>query len=180
MRPDGPTLVIRKAPWRFWVSMGLGAFGLLINVGLLLLLSALAPDEDLLRSLLADPVSAILWSGTLLYPFALMGIALHQRLWGEGISLSPEGLKLRTLNRNRTVRWKDVKQFRVERPLDSPHEIVGWDHHDDAGDGNPRWEGNRWEGKRTSTLDAHLETGWAISPHDLCGILEEWRLRYAG
>jgi len=62
----------------------------------------------------------------------------------------------------------------------SMHDVVGWDHHDDAFNGNPVWEGFRAEGERTTTLDCDLGWGWQDGAVAVCATLEAWRVRYSG
>lgn len=100
-------------------------------------------------------------------------------LWrGDFIKLTNKGFSFRIGYRVRTVLWTDVKQFRFERPTDSMHLSVGWDHQDDAFNGNPIWEGSKLEGKRTTTLDCDIGWGWQGGSEKVSGTLEGWRRRY--
>jgi hypothetical protein len=132
----GATVVIRIARWRTTASIVVSCLGLAFHALLILWVSRVVGPE-FLASLIADPFSIVMLAIPGLAMLLLLGDSIRQYFWGSSLTLNAEGFRIRTPERRRFVRWSDVKQFRVGRPIDSMYPIVGWDHHDDALSGNP-------------------------------------------
>ncbi len=127
-----------------------------------------------------QPFVSTLGLAPLLVVALQLGFSIREIWWGDSLTLERSGFRSHIRGHSRFVRWDDVKQFRVERPVASMHEVVGWDHQDDAFNGNPVWEGFRAEGERSTTLDSDLGWGWQDGAVAVCATLEAWRVRYSG
>lgn len=173
-----PTLIIRTARWRIVSTLAISASGLLIQIGAFVWIGAVVGRGEALRFFTEEPFYIVLMLLPVLATIILFGSALSDLGRGDFIKLTDKGFSFRKDGRARAVQWTDVKQFRFERPSDSMFASVGWDHQDDAFNGNPIWEGAKWEGKRTTTLDSDIGWGWQGGSEKVCETLEEWRRRY--
>ncbi|WP_313454763.1 hypothetical protein [Brevundimonas sp.] len=175
---QAPVLIIRKARWRVYSAIAISAFALLIQVSAYIWVGSIVGLGQAVRFLAEDPFQVVLMAVPILVTVFLLGSSVADLWRGDFIKLTDKGFSFRIGYRARTVRWTDVKQFRSERPSDSIYLSVGWDHQDDAFNGNPIWEGSKLEGKRTTTLDSDIGWGWQGGSETVSATLEEWRRRY--
>ena len=175
---EGPVVIIRKARWRVFSVISISAFGLLVQIGVYVWIGGIVGRDDALRFFTEDPFYFALMAFPALVTIFLFGSSLRDLWRSDFIRLTDKGFSFRIAHRARTVRWTDVKQFRFERPSDSMYASVGWDHQDDAFNGNPIWEGSKLEGQRTTTLDSDIGWGWQGGSEEVSATLEEWRRRY--
>jgi len=175
-----PVTVIRKARWRTFAGVAISAVGLCFLAGIHGFLWVAMGREVFLDGFREEPFLSALGLVPLVVVALQLGFAIRAIWWGDTITLGRSGFRSHVRGHSRFVRWDEVKQFRVERPAASMHDVVGWDHQDDAFNGNPVWEGFRTEGERTTTLDCDLGWGWQDGAEAVCATLEAWRVRYSG
>ncbi|MDK2748171.1 MAG: hypothetical protein KYX67_12705 [Brevundimonas sp.] len=160
--------------------IAISGFGLLVQIGVYVWVARVVGLDEAVRFYTEEPFYLVLLAFPVLVTIFLFGSSLSALWRSDFIKLTDNGFSFRIGYRARTVRWTDVKQFRFERPSDSMYASVGWDHQDDAFNGNPIWEGSKLEGKRTTTLDSDIGWGWQGGSEEVSATLEEWRRRYSG
>lgn len=171
--------MIRKAGWRLWTSLAVSALGLATYIAIYFWLYGLMGHEEFIQFLTEPLSNLVLVALPGVGAVVLLVDAIRSLLWGDRIILSGEGFRVQMARRSRFVRWSNVKRFRAERPFNSMHAVVGWDHYDDAFNGNLIWEGSKWEGHRVTTVDAHIGWGWQGGAEKVCSTLEDWRIRHS-
>lgn len=172
-------MVVLRPRWHFWATIALGTFAVGVALFVHVTVAYALNGEPVWQFYFRNPWSALHVAFLIGVGVFLFWSAVDGRRRPEKLVLGDEGLTVRTADRTRFVRWSDIKAFRVEAPRGGGPVVLGWDHHDDALEGAPRWEGSFLEGnrKRATTHDVQLDARWSLAPEALCDLLESWRCR---